>query len=310
MNSTLFAEPKTTRASKAVDNGGAFCEAPETGALFPAPADSSAPRKSFTTVCAAAFDIKLYTRESTNLAKTLQPPNKTKISKRLQKHGCFFSHQANFHLPQGPQAHRLMQLSDGGSRIMNTPNAGGNSITSEVMSYELLRRLIGARLVKTEMEIPYDFPDHSKKTDYVVAVDAPQGERQIAISVTRAMRAPGREYEYEHAERLINKKLLCVYFSSRNVLRRHRWAQQVLHILTDDLRKARLLRKAFKRADSELKEGVVVIVTVTKNARFLYMRDQYMNQVVEPDTDSDYDDEQPNVLYVPTELCVQADTQW
>eukprot|EP00656_Telonema_subtile_P017898 TRINITY_DN19650_c0_g1_i1.p2 TRINITY_DN19650_c0_g1~~TRINITY_DN19650_c0_g1_i1.p2 ORF type:complete len:205 (-),score=50.15 TRINITY_DN19650_c0_g1_i1:31-645(-) len=204
-----------------------------------------------------------------------------------------------------------MQLSEGGSRIMNTPNAGGNSVTSEVMSFELLRRLIGARLAKTEMEIPYDFPDHSKKTDYVISVGPQDEARQIAISVTRAMRAPGREYEYEHAERLINKKLLCVFFSSRNVLKRHRWAQQVLHILTDDLRKARLLKKAFKRADPELKQGVVVIVTVTENARFLYMKDGYMNQCVDPDTDSDYDDEHTDrVLYVPSKLCVQTDTHW
>lgn len=223
----------------------------------------------------------------------------------------FFSHQATFHLASSPdQDQRLMELSDGGTRLLNTPNAGGNSLTSEVVSYELLRRLIGAQLSKTEMEISYDFPDHSKKTDYVVSVNQDR-TRQIAVSVTRAMRHPRQEYSYEQAESLITKKLLCVYYSNRNVLKRDRWSQQVLHILTDDVHKARLLRRAFKRADPELKAGVVVLVTVTKNARFLYVKDEYMSQRCgDPETDSDYDDEQERLLYVPSKYCTSVDTIW
>eukprot|EP00658_Telonema_sp_P-2_P022745 TRINITY_DN19102_c0_g1_i1.p1 TRINITY_DN19102_c0_g1~~TRINITY_DN19102_c0_g1_i1.p1 ORF type:complete len:276 (-),score=55.03 TRINITY_DN19102_c0_g1_i1:142-969(-) len=260
--------------------------------------------------------MRMFTKDNMRLEQTLQPQadNNHKLSKRLRKQGCFFSHQANFHLRRSDQDdERYMALSDGGHQIMNTPNAGGNSVVSEVTSFELLRRLIRARLSKTEMDIRYNFPEHSKKTDYVVTVPQPDGtsERQIAISVTRAMQhSTTQEYSYEHAERLIHKKLLCVLFSNRNVLKRDRWAQQVLHILTDDVRKARLLKKAFKRADPELKRGVVVICSVTKNARFVYVRDQYMNQhgladgVVE--SDSDYDDEYAArncTLYVPSKFC-------
>lgn len=312
-NSTL-ADPQQAISGRKPSNnpkqGLVFCD-PNQGRVVDCQscAASKRSRKSFTTVCAKAFDIKLYTKENTTLTKTLQPPDNSTISKRVLKSGCFMSHQANFHPERHPGGHRTIELSEGGARLKNTPNAGGNSITSEVMSFELLRRLIGARLAKTEMEIRYDFPDHSKKTDYVVSIDTDTGaQREVAVSVTRAMRHPGKEYEYKQAARLINKKLLCVYFSSRNVLKPHRWAQQVLHILTDDARKARLLRRAFKRADPDLKQGVVVICTVTKNARFLYVRDEYMSAV---ESDSDYDDDHgEHMIYVPARYCTQADTQW
>jgi len=275
--------------------------------------------KSFTKVLHEAVTIKLFTKESMRLTAALQTPSKSRLSKRLQKHGCFFTHQATFHLPQGPSGPH-MQLSEGGAKLLNTPNAGGNSVTSEVVSFELIRRLAGCKLAKTEMDIAYDFPDHSKKTDYVVSMS---DERLVAISVTRAMRHPGKTYDYEDAARLMTKKLLCVYFSNRNVLRRDRWAQQVLHIITDDNRKARLLRKAFKKVDPELKQGVVVLVTVTKNARFLYVKDRYMTLARSTDSDytgslsetssSDSEEDEANynrVIYVPKEFCTQADTSW
>ena len=44
-----------------------------------------------------------------------------------------------------------MNLSDGGQRIKNLPNAGGSSEISEILSYEMLKRCFAAQLVKVKM---------------------------------------------------------------------------------------------------------------------------------------------------------------
>jgi hypothetical protein len=58
-------------------------------------------------------------------------------------------------------------LTEGGRRIRDLPNAGGNSVASEVMSFEVLRASYGADLLKTEMELEY-FPMGGSITDYSV----------------------------------------------------------------------------------------------------------------------------------------------
>jgi hypothetical protein len=48
-----------------------------------------------------------------------------------------------------------MKLSEGSLKILRCPNAGGNSIYSEVLSFELMCQLFQATLQRTEMEIQY-----------------------------------------------------------------------------------------------------------------------------------------------------------
>merc|ERR1711959_83346 len=122
----------------------------------------------------------------------------------------------------------------------------------------------------------------STKTDYVMAVPASCGatkERLVAVSVTRAMHYAKKhhlEYTLEDALKLIRKKLRCVYYSDRQVVPKDKWDQQVLHILTDDYTKARLVKKAFRKVDPALREKALLVVTITKNARFLFVADRHM----------------------------------
>ena len=51
------------------------------------------------------------------------------------------------------------ELSAGGQRIFDTPNAGGSSTESEVMSFEVLHHCDSAVIYKTETEILYAPPD-------------------------------------------------------------------------------------------------------------------------------------------------------
>src|ERR1700759_1482358 len=58
-----------------------------------------------------------------------------------------------------------MQLGLDAQRMLASPNAGGSSIRSEALSMELLNRLLGAQISKTEMELAYS-RSHSPITDY------------------------------------------------------------------------------------------------------------------------------------------------
>jgi len=103
-----------------------------------------------------------------------------------------------------------MDLCDGARRIMDEPNAGGNSVWSEVLSLEVLYRMFGAKLVKTEMEIRYA-PAGSKKTDYSCVIAG----QKLGVSVTRAYKYRG-VYTNEDAALLLHKKLYGVLASSQN----------------------------------------------------------------------------------------------
>jgi hypothetical protein len=48
-----------------------------------------------------------------------------------------------------------MKFSEGCLKMMSIPNAGGSSLISEVISFEMLQAFCKARLCKTEMEIFY-----------------------------------------------------------------------------------------------------------------------------------------------------------
>jgi hypothetical protein len=115
-------------------------------------------------------------------------------------------------------------ISCGAQKVFLEPNAGGNSVNSEAMSFEVLHRLYGARLVKTEMAIEYWHPNW-KKTDYSVVLYG----RRIGVSVTRAMKYRG-VFTPEDARWLLYKKLNGVNISTVGVVREDRWEKQILHL--------------------------------------------------------------------------------
>jgi len=95
-------------------------------------------------------------------------------------------------------------------KILHLPNAGGNSVISEVMSFELMHRCFGAKLLKTEMDINY-YPYGSKKTDYLIQIYG----KTVAVSVTRAMKYSGIFTNLD-ARHLLIKKLDGINWSTRN----------------------------------------------------------------------------------------------
>lgn len=150
------------------------------------------------------------------------------------------------------------------------PNAGGTSVYSEVLSFEMMRAAYGATLQKTEMEIEYDWMG-SKKTDYSCHLD---GVGVVAVSVTRALKHRG-VFTSQDAYELLYKKLRCVQGSNQNVCTLHRWERQILHVWTADETIASSLAECLSAlthspAHADLCESVFMIITVSKGAPYIY----------------------------------------
>jgi hypothetical protein len=124
-----------------------------------------------------------------------------------------------------------VQLGRDARRMLATPNAGGASTLSEVMSMELMNRLLGAQISKTEMELAYT-TSHTPITDYSCILPDLDGQpgKRIAVSVTRAM-AYRRKFKTADAKRLLTKKLRGVFYSNQTLMNEP-IERQILHIWT------------------------------------------------------------------------------
>ncbi|KAI9598143.1 hypothetical protein BDF19DRAFT_265722 [Syncephalis fuscata] len=188
-----------------------------------------------------------------------------------------------------------VQLSPGAQRVRDSPNAGGSSILSEILSCELISRWLGAKLLLTEMEVCY-FPSGGPMTDYICELG---DGLSISVSVTRAMTAPHKTYTRADARRLIRKKLRGVIGATRHIVLSsttddnddddstliHNSAQygyyqqqnktcgaiegqnatlykQILHIWAPSGRVARMVRQEWRRLEPELIGTTLVVVSI------------------------------------------------
>eukprot|EP01027_Heterolobosea_sp_BB2_P001894 GEZU01002832.1.p1 GENE.GEZU01002832.1~~GEZU01002832.1.p1 ORF type:complete len:385 (-),score=85.39 GEZU01002832.1:656-1810(-) len=162
-----------------------------------------------------------------------------------------------------------MRLSEGARKIRDTPNAGGNSVISEVLSFEILQACFGAQLSKTEMEIRY-FPHGSKKTDYMVRI----GGRSLGVSVTRAFNFISDDlFTIKQATKILEKKLFGVLCSTQNLVvddANDRFVQQILHVFCPSRRVARVVRDAYRQLSSAFRKNTVVVITVAANANYIF----------------------------------------
>lgn len=152
-----------------------------------------------------------------------------------------------------------MSLSDDANKIKDLPNAGGNSVVSEVLSYEMLKRTFGAELHKTEMEVVY-FPYGGAMTDYTCKVFG----TTVGVSVTRAMKFSGK-YTLEDAQRILNKKLAGVIRSTETSL--EKWSKQILHIWAETNDAANYLTQAYDTISDVTKYNTVVLITVANHRK-------------------------------------------
>merc|ERR1719385_728382 len=165
-----------------------------------------------------------------------------------------------------------VNLSSGARRIMLEENAGGQSELSEGFSFEFLRKLFGAKLVKTEMAIRYWW-NSWKKTDYSVKMSG----TVIGVSVTRAMKYKGIFTRCD-AEKLLRRKLYGINESTLGVLEQDQWQRQILHIWATDDYVERILYDTFLSllfSEPDLVRDTIIVVTVTASW-WLFFQDKYI----------------------------------
>ena len=150
-------------------------------------------------------------------------------------------------------------LTAGGLEMYEDGNLGGNSLYSEILSYEVLARCELAELVKTETEILYEDVG-GKKTDYLALIDG----LPIGVSVTRAFGfPPDAPYTVEQAADLLEDKLADVQLSSANVSAADAWGKQILHVIAYAEEHAGAVAAALEAIDPPVRGDTIVFVSVT-----------------------------------------------
>ena len=154
------------------------------------------------------------------------------------------------------------RLTEGGRTVLNTDNAGGSSILSEVFAFEVLARCEGAILLETETTVDYIDP-MGKLTDLLVEIDG----RKVAVSVVRAQYYDAGmlsdAYPAAEAERVLTKKLEGIAGSNENVEGDDVWAKQFLHALAYGEAHAQQLEDTWHTLDASLRGETVLVITVT-----------------------------------------------
>jgi len=167
------------------------------------------------------------------------------------------------------EAYGKASLSPGGQRMFDTPNAGGSSLESEVISFEVLRHCEGATLLKTETEIAYAPPDDagpSTISDVLVEIDG----RKVGLSVTRAYRPASQTMSDADVKELIERKLVGINRSTVRVLPADRWVKQVLHVFAVTPAAVEAVKRVYAALDASTKGDTVVLLTRTTGGGFLY----------------------------------------
>ncbi|CAG8604033.1 3545_t:CDS:2 [Ambispora gerdemannii] len=154
-----------------------------------------------------------------------------------------------------------LKLCRNSKKMLSLPNAGGASMLSEVLSYEVMERLLGVDLLKTEMEVHYSLINQPM-TDYLVNLRHPHytNPLTIGVSVTRAY-AHDRRYTNDDAHRLLTKKLAGVNSSTKNIDNARIW-KQILHIWCPNGQTANVVKRVYMKMSPEYKANTVVMVSI------------------------------------------------
>lgn len=161
-------------------------------------------------------------------------------------------------------------LSPGGVVLFDTPNAGGSSTESEVMSFEVLHFCEGATLLETETGIEYDASvdgGMNSITDILVEIDG----KKVGVSVTRAYKPTSQGAQTDgELKALLEKKLAGINASSARVKPAYKWVKQILHVFSFSADSTAAIDRVWPTIDSTLRADTIVLVTTTTGGGFVY----------------------------------------
>ncbi|KAJ5066517.1 hypothetical protein M0811_13543 [Anaeramoeba ignava] len=148
---------------------------------------------------------------------------------------------------------------------LRVDNAGGSSLQSESLSFEILRRELGVKLVANELEIEYDLEYNKKttgpKTDYACKIE----NTIFGVSVTRTQeKYQNGNFSNENASKLFMKKLKSILSSTIHV-KYPQFDHQILHIWTSDAKTIPILKEVFSQIEDSLTRNCTVLITLASD---------------------------------------------
>lgn len=167
-----------------------------------------------------------------------------------------------------------IQYSPGARRVLQVPNMnGGSSVLSEAFSVELLGRMLGSEMIKTETELLY----HSAGPIMDYACRVIHNDATLGVSVTRAV-AYKRPYKREDAIRLLTKKLHGIRISTENVVNT-KFDRKILHVLAMSGKDASVVLRQCKRLSEQLKSNVLILVTTVNEQHIFFQSNRHLAAV-------------------------------
>jgi hypothetical protein len=160
-------------------------------------------------------------------------------------------------------------LSAGGQRLYDTPNAGGSSTESEVMSFEVLHACDGATLLKTETEVGYTAPD-ANGGNAITDLEVEIAGSKVGVSVTRAYKPSSQTLTDADVKALLEKKLVGIEQSSARVLPADKWVKQILHVFAATQDASDAVGRVWPTIDAATRADTIVLVTHTTGGGFIY----------------------------------------
>ena len=159
-------------------------------------------------------------------------------------------------------------ISADGQRMLTTPNAGGSSIESEVMSFEILRYCEGAKLLKTETEIQYmsGGSGGSNITDNLLEIDG----KKVGVNPIRIYRPSNITLTDADVKKDLSDKLTSIKVSSERVVPADKWVKQIMHVWTANAAATDAVKRMYPTIDASTKADTIVLVTETKGGGYLY----------------------------------------
>ncbi|KAI9494191.1 hypothetical protein BDB00DRAFT_871714 [Zychaea mexicana] len=169
-----------------------------------------------------------------------------------------------------------VSLGQGAQRVLTTPTGGKTSQTStlsEALSVELLTRLLGSNLTKTETELEYT--RYGPMTDYACRVQ----DSHLGVSVTRAMSYwRKKEYTRQDAVKLLTRKLRGILESSENIANAS-FDKQILHVLAMSGHHAAQVKRACKRLSQDLKSDTIIFITTVKADSVFFNSNRHLEKM-------------------------------
>lgn len=171
---------------------------------------------------------------------------------------------------------REVDLSKIAQKVKFDPNAGGNSVFSEVMSAELFSIWLGASSIKTEMEITY-WCSNWKIADFSICVRSSTGDgselnpntKWIGVSVTRAMGWPKPEaFTLNQARDLMYKKISGLLLARNATTPEDSFFTSIVHVWCQSREIADMVMQATREIQTTMKHmECFVCITVCDDPR-------------------------------------------